>query len=59
MPTEPKPLFRPDALRPNLAAFQLPAETSLRLSVAGPSTLRKIRPLPLEVYTPAPSSATR
>jgi hypothetical protein len=24
MPTDPKPLFRPDALRPKLAAFALP-----------------------------------
>jgi hypothetical protein len=24
MPTDPKPLFRPDALRPKLAAFTLP-----------------------------------
>ena len=43
----------------SLAAFQLDAEVQSRLTTAGASTLRRIRPLPLEVFTPAPAAATR
>jgi len=43
----------------SLAAFQLPEEALFRLTVSGPSTLQRIRPLPLEVYAPRPQSAAR
>ncbi len=42
----------------SLASFTLPAEANGRLSLSGPSTLRRIRALPLEIYA-QPSSATR
>jgi hypothetical protein len=43
----------------SLAVFNLTPEAALRLCTSGPSTLRKIRPLPLEIYTPASTSAAR
>jgi hypothetical protein len=43
----------------SLAVFQLPAEASARLTLSGPSTLRRIRALPLEIYAPSTASATR
>jgi hypothetical protein len=43
----------------SLASFQLPADVAVRLSTSGPSTFRRIRALPLEIFTPAQSSATR
>ena len=43
----------------SLAVFQLPADISTRLCTSGPSTLRRIRPLPLETFAPTPSSAKR
>jgi hypothetical protein len=42
----------------SLVSFTLPAEANGRLSLSGPSTLRRIRALPLEIYA-QPSSATR
>jgi hypothetical protein len=42
----------------SLAAFSLTAEATNRLSFTGASTLRRIRPLPLEIYA-QPASATR
>jgi len=41
----------------SLAAFDLSDEALDRLTVKGPSTLRRIRALPLEVFAPAPQSA--
>ncbi len=43
----------------SLSAFTLSDESLARLSTEGPSTLRKIRPLPLEVFITASASATR
>lgn len=43
----------------SLASFQLPSEAAARLSLSGASTLRRIRPLPLETFTPTAQSATR
>ena len=43
----------------SLAVFQLSADASARLSLEGPSTLRRIRPLPLEIFAVTPHSATR
>ena len=43
----------------SLVVFQLSADAAARLSVDGPSTLRRIRPLPLETYAVTPHSATR
>ena len=43
----------------SLTSFQLPADAMLRLTTEGPSTLRRIRPLPLEVFTPNGPSAVR
>jgi hypothetical protein len=42
----------------SLASFSLSTEACARLSLSGPSTLRRIRPLPLEIYA-QPASATR
>jgi len=41
----------------SLAAFDLSDEALDRLAVSGPSTLRRIRALPLEVFAAAPQSA--
>ena len=43
----------------SLAAFQLPTEAAARLTTDGVTTLRRIRALPLEIYSAAPVSATR
>ena len=42
----------------SLASFSLAPEAQSRLCLTGASTLRRIRPLPLEIYA-QPSSATR
>ena len=43
----------------SLSAFGLSEESLTRLSVAGPSTLRRIRPLPLESFVSVPATARR
>jgi len=43
----------------SLTAFTLPEETVARLSFEGPSTLRRIRALPLETFVTTSASATR
>ncbi|MEO6954549.1 MAG: hypothetical protein ABI321_22315 [Polyangia bacterium] len=42
-----------------LSRLELSDEACSRLVIEGPSTLRRIRQLPLEVYSAAPEAASR